>query len=406
MSLTETASVNMTGNEELFTKVHGILYGYGLPSICVFGFLGNMLNLIILAGKRIQRSLRKMEKSANIGLISLAVADLCFCILAFPSTFLPQNLEFPYKGFLLYYGCYCAAIINVFIMTSTWLTVTMASERYLAICHPLKSRNLISLHRTKVVIVCVYVFSVVFNIPVCWRYSIEELSCDNRTVYRLKPLLFVNESVDHVYRAAWAIIGNFVPLAILLFSNGCLMKEIHKSYALRNEMNGNAGMHGRNHHEQEASNRITMTLIAIVVMFFILVAPSELLKHIAVLIGGQSLQHNYTYLIIEIITNVMQTMNFSANFILYCIINPSFRKTMKEMVCCRCKKFSNHDNYYCDRITSSVHMTSFRRSTRQSASFYTPRGSNFISPRPSKNICFNPIPQKNRTSSNMSTSSE
>lgn len=368
----------MTGDADIFKKFYLVLYGYGLPTVCAFGFLGNVLNLVILAGKRIQRSLRKTERSSNIGLISLAVADMCFCLTAFPSTFLPQSMEFKTKGFLLYYGCFCAAIINIFIMTSTWITVTMATERYLAICHPLKSRKVISLQRTKAVIISVYAFSGLFNIPVFWRYTIVECYTNNTKTYNVMPQI-VNETFDHAYRAAWAIIGNFVPLAMLLFANIGLMKQIHKSYALRKQMKCNAGMQSRIHHEQEASNRITTTLVAIVVMFFILVAPSELLKHIAYLAGGPTLNKNYTYLTIEIITNVMQTMNFSSNFIIYCIINPSFRRTMKELICFQYHKLSDHDTYYCDGFNSSVQMGSYKSSSRRST-YYTPRGSKMISP--------------------------
>ena len=155
---------NTTGNKQLYEEVYHVLYGYGLPTICACGFLGNVMNLIILAGKHVQRSLGRMEQSANVGLISLAVADMIFCITAFPSTFLPKDMVFTQRGFLSFYACYCAAVINVFIMTSTWLTVTMSTERYLAICHPLKSRKILTMTRTKVAIVMVYILSALFNL--------------------------------------------------------------------------------------------------------------------------------------------------------------------------------------------------------------------------------------------------
>ena len=359
----------------IYQSVYAILYGYGLPSICVAGFLGNVMNLIIMGGKRTQRSLRKTERSANVGLISLAVADMMFCFTAFPSTFLPQKMEFRHNGFLMYYGCYCAAVINIFIMTSTWITVTMATERYLAICQPLKSRNIISLDRTKLVIVFVYFLSAIINVPVFWRYQIQSRTCfnitsgKNITTYSIKPqVLYNDERFDHAYRAIWAVVGNFVPLLLLLIFNIALMREIHKSYAMRKQMNGNAGIRSRSANDAEASHRITVTLVAIVVMFFILVAPSEILKHVAFLIGG-NLSDNYTYLTIEIITNVMQTINFSANFILYCIINPTFRRSMKEMFCFQYQQLDGLDASYGGEMErfGSMRMVSFRNgSTRVS----------------------------------------
>ncbi|ELT96131.1 hypothetical protein CAPTEDRAFT_208773 [Capitella teleta] len=365
-----SADGNITGDKVLYEDVYHVLYTYGLPTICICGFLGNVMNLVILAGKRIQTQLRSAERSVNIGLIALAVADLSFCISAFPSTFLPEDGVFSEKGFLTYYGCYCAAVINIFIMTSTWLTVTMSSERYLAIRHPLKSRNIITLERSKFVIVLVYILSAIFNIPVFWRYAITELHCDSELKYQIMPQV-INENFDHAYRAMWAALGNFIPLVILLFCNIGLMREIHKSYAMRKQMNGNAGIHA-NHASDKEANRITITLVAIVVMFFMLVAPSEVMKQVAYLVGGD-LSKNYTYLIIEVIYNLLQTINFSANFILYCIINPSFRKTMKEMFCFQYQKLSSDvfetsfmDSTYQDRFSSSLRMNSLRKSKKLS----------------------------------------
>ncbi len=356
--------VNTTGNKQLYEDVYHILYGYGLPTICACGFLGNVMNLIILAGKQVQRSLRRMEQSANVGLISLAVADMIFCITAFPSTFLPKDMVFKQRGFLSFYATYCAAVINVFIMTSTWLTVTMSTERYLAICHPLKSRKILTMTRTKVAIIMVYILSALFNLPVFWRYKIDSAMCkDNATYYGVMPqILYNDENFDHAYRAAWAVVGNFIPLLLLLFFNIALMREIHKSYAMRKRMsNGNSSIHHKHHsNDTEASNRITITLISIVVMFFTLVAPSEILKHVAYLFGT-NLSRNYTYLTIEIVTNVMQTINFSANFILYCIINPSFRKTMKEMFCFQYQKIKT------DGLEASIMETTMRDRDRYSS---------------------------------------
>jgi hypothetical protein len=368
-------AVNYTGDKELYVNVYNTLYRCGLPFICVCGFVGNVMNLIILAGKRVQHSLRRMERSANIGLIALAVADMSFCISAFPSTFLPLDYQFDTKGFLVYYACYCAAVINIFIFTSTWLTVTMSMERYLAISHPLKSRNIITLPRTKIVIILVYILSALFNIPVFWRYTVKERLCFNQTYYMVEPLNILDENFDHAYRALWAVLGNFVPLFLLLVCNVGLMRQIHKSYAMRRQMNGNAGIHHHSHTDQETNNRITITLIAIVVMFLVLVAPSEVLKHAVILFFG-NLNHNYTYLTCEIITNLMQTINFSTNFILYCIINPSFRKTMKEMFCFQYQMLKQTENfetsfmeatYHGDRY-SSIRMGSMRTQSIKSNS--------------------------------------
>lgn len=418
-------SAVIIGDVELYNRMSEILYLYALPVISALGFFGNLMNLIILAGKRIQHSLRTTEKAANSGLIALAVSDLAFCVTAFPSTFLPADMTFDGEpGFLALYACYCAAVISIFIMTSTWLTVAMSAERYLAICHPLGSRRIISLNRTRFVIVVVNVLSAVFNVPLFWRYIIitkdvfspasnasddpslarENLSegmqlllrtVDHRSnaggeitnvtslendsiamavaLYQVasnlpkdqrsdipriqtkktvvRARLPASDSFEHLYRLAWATFGNFIPLLILIFCNVGLLKEIQKSYALRRHMNRSI-KNGSNSVDIESSQRITMTLVCIVVMFLVLVAPSEIVKHLAAL-SGADLEANYHFKTIEVVTNLMQAVNFSANFILYCIVNPSFRRTMREMVRLKNNSLTNNNNSRPPSVTST-----------------------------------------------------
>jgi hypothetical protein len=57
-------------------------------------------------------------------------------------------------------------------MISTWLTVAMSLERYLAICHPLRQDLYLTTRRIKIVIVLTYILSFIFNVPVLWRYEV------------------------------------------------------------------------------------------------------------------------------------------------------------------------------------------------------------------------------------------
>ena len=85
-----------------------------------------------------------MEKSAHAGLVAMAASDALFCLAALPHAWV-DHTSFVYTnaGFDLYYSLYKNGIINIFIMTSTWLTVFIALSRYLAVCHPLKARGFI-----------------------------------------------------------------------------------------------------------------------------------------------------------------------------------------------------------------------------------------------------------------------
>ncbi|KAL8564187.1 hypothetical protein ACOMHN_017456 [Nucella lapillus] len=431
LNLTEQENATLGGEQAqaMFEAVSDVIYGFLLPAVCAFGMVGNVLNLTILTRRKLHKSFRTLEQAANLCLISLAVSDLMFCVFAFPTMFLPKNDLYPTKGVLLMYRVYGTAIINVFIMMSTWLTVAMSLERYLAICHPLRQDLYLTTRRIKIVIVLTYILSFLFNVPVLWRYEVQDIcppisppggivptekppghgapghpagpvggggvqaagSLVNLTVNNMaggwvrnvsdpyKPHSAVNltggvagrgmvrggagpgtvsvqemtvtvppspsppgsiafrphqvflwgsSQLDTAYRIAWAVVNNVIPLLLLLYFNVCLCCKIYRSYKMRQKFK-------QEHHSghENSSHVLTVTLVVIVLMFLIFVAPSEIVIHVALLTNSNN---SYTYMSVEAVMNFMQSLNFSLNFILYCIISPYFRKTLKYLVCCGC----------------------------------------------------------------------
>lgn len=347
--------MNISGNDSDHTILRGIrniFYDYGLPTVCLFGIVGNLLNLAILTRRKLKRSYRTVEQAANVCLIGLALSDLLFCTFAFPTTFIPPDKRYQEKSFILYYEIYSPAFINVFIMASTWMTVTMATERYIAICHPLNQKLFMTLRKTKLIIVIVYIIAFAFNVPVLWRYNIRTYCINStKTFYRAETVNLGDDPVkDNAYRLLWAIFGNFIPLVLLIGFNIKICWKVHKSYRYRQRF-----QHKRRD-RPDSSNTLTITLITIVVMFFILVAPSEI---VLFFISGES-NNDYNNAI-EAIMNFMQTVNFSVNFALYCIISPYFRRTLRYMFCCNWYNTRRH-SYKLSMSETTYNMSLKRKS--------------------------------------------
>jgi len=68
--------------------------------------------------------------------------------------------------------------VNVFQVSSTWLTVNMALGRYFAICRPLHARGYINARGTRLTVVLIFLGAGVFNLPRFWHYRAVETRCD------------------------------------------------------------------------------------------------------------------------------------------------------------------------------------------------------------------------------------
>ena len=69
-------------------------------------------------------------------------------------------------------------LINVFQVSSTWLTVNMALGRYFAICRPLHARGYINARGTRLTVALIFIGATIFNLPRFWHYRAVETPCD------------------------------------------------------------------------------------------------------------------------------------------------------------------------------------------------------------------------------------
>lgn len=305
-------------------------------AICIFGLLGNLLNLVVLTRNSLKKTMHRMEKSSLTGLVALSLSDMLFCVAVIPQIGTYRN-RFAYKGleFIMLYRVYSPGILNTFIMLSTWLTVTMAMQRYLAICHPIKARQLIGVNFAKWSVVVVFLFSVVLNLPrffVNEFYSVECLEGFTKYFIWEGPMKR-HKTMLLVYLYFCFAIGLVFPIIMLTYCNVQLIRALQRSSRLRRMCSNEAYSRSRG---SETTHRITLTLIIIVVMYTILVTPAEVMHFLTdlALAGGSRSYNSYHYNFATSILNTAQSINFAFNFILYCVINTHFRKTLRGVLLC------------------------------------------------------------------------
>jgi len=159
-------------------------------------------------------------------------------------------------------------------------------------------------------------------------------------VYSDRPRLWLS------YEVVWSILSLFIPLVILVFCNVCLIRAIRQSRQLHQICLANYSTRRTSCRqavdETDSSTkqhqRITPTLIVLIIVFIVCVSPSALLYSLYVIGFGDptsgSKTSYFAYQTATVIANCLFLLNFAVNFVLYCVVNVRFRCMVRDLLCC------------------------------------------------------------------------
>ena len=225
---------------------------------------------------------------------------------------------------------YGTGVVTCFMLTSTWITVVLALMRYVVICHPFKARKLDGPCFSKTVYIGVVVICIACSIPLFFTYKTVSLDLGGDEIHIIDiGSLDQRSTIGQTFIWAKAIFGILIPMLILSICNSSLIKALRRSNQMRRHFRVQPATNN-------SSNRITLTLIVIMMAFLILVFPSEIMDLFADHIKKSLTE---VFLTVRAFTNVFQIINFAFNFILYCVINVHFRGMLLQMLPCCHKLF-------------------------------------------------------------------
>ncbi|CAG0889903.1 unnamed protein product [Darwinula stevensoni] len=127
-------------------------------SICFTGLAGNVITCVVIVRNR------HMQTATNFYLFSLAISDLLFLLCGLPEELYKTWYRYPYvfgAVFCRVRGFAAEATTCASILTITAFTV----ERYVAICHPLKSHTMSKLSRVAKLIVGIWFLATICAVP-------------------------------------------------------------------------------------------------------------------------------------------------------------------------------------------------------------------------------------------------
>ena len=293
------------------------------PIILFFGVIGNAASVAVLRRKRLRHSIDEVEQSATSGLVCLALSDTAFCAIGLIAVLMPSQYttlqdSTTWALISMYYTNFKAPLLNIFMLTSTWMIIVTSIGRYMAIADPFNAKFLVSVKHKYILPAAIFFISLLINFPQFMFFRIVHGSCyDGCYCYFRVPGLFHNSTWYHII---WHIIGTLIPLVILIYCNCRLLYQVYRS------------LHGSPH--RYSTSKITVILVSIITLFLVLVCPSMILTFLSNVTQHRDDVAIYRLRIAVSITNTLQSLNFAINFVLYSCISKQFRQMLLQTLCC------------------------------------------------------------------------
>ncbi|CAG2169879.1 unnamed protein product [Oppiella nova] len=315
-----------------------VMYGYIMPFLLIMTLVANILIVLVLAQKH-------MRTPTNIVLLSMAVADML--TLVFPSPWYFYMYTLGYHTELLYppVACYAYSqmieVIPMFFHTaSIWLTILLAGQRYIYICHPVLAKTWCTIPRVSRAIITIFImsFSAQFSRFFDSFYKSVEFESNGVTCMGCQQLMadWV-ENYQNFYFPLYfgfrIIFVNMGPCLALVVLNVFLFMALRRAQRKRKKLfQDKRNTESKNIRD---SNSTTYMLMVVVTVFLMVEIPMAVATLIHVLANTAIIpfpDENFKYLKITIlITNFIIMLSFPLNFAIYCGMSRQFRETFSQL---------------------------------------------------------------------------
>ncbi|RUS71712.1 hypothetical protein EGW08_020522 [Elysia chlorotica] len=290
------------------------------PPILVFGIVTNILTLLTLQQKG-------MDLSPYVHLSWLAIADMSGLTLILIDLY---NDPFDRRWMLFRIYVYYP-LSNVAAMMGVWIMVLVTLERCVVI-RSIRANIRCTVSRARLQVLGVFLASFILNGPRFFWFQVTLTKeptpshCPPR--YHICSYL-QNWAGSNVLIWMYSCLNSFLPLCLLTTLNGFLIYSVH---ARRRRHPALGIAEGADTVWSSEQTRFTVTLIAIVGLFIVLVMPSAFSdKNILLPLLGVT-RMTETVQVLQYISNFLMWLNMSINFLLYTAINKRFKAAFKCMV--------------------------------------------------------------------------
>ncbi|XP_055341779.1 neuropeptides capa receptor-like [Paramacrobiotus metropolitanus] len=333
-----------------FDYAYQDLAGFIVPVTVIYillflsGIIGNVFICFVIV------KTPYMHTSTNCYLFSLAVADILMLLFGVPMelySFWMRECNFEFPSFV----CTGRALLAEMTTCASVMTITAFTvERYLAICHPFRTERLVTVSRSRTLVILIWLFALFLAAPFAHYAKV------NHVYYPLDDSLqripgtgwcsFDHERQRQVFALflCHAIAFFFLPMGLLTVLYGLIaltLRSPTKRYQL-------SGMHARSG-TSESSNSESLSgasrtqsrkstilmLVAVCLVFFLSWSPFHAQRLLWSTVDRWDQQVTTANAALYMVAGCAYYGNGIINVIIYNVMSFRFRQAFRETVCHR-----------------------------------------------------------------------
>ncbi|XP_053648445.2 sex peptide receptor-like [Cherax quadricarinatus] len=316
------------------------LYGYAMPVLLLVTTVANTIIVAVLGQQH-------MRSPTNAVLMAMALSDMLTVLFPEPVFFYMYTLNNHAKPLYPQAACYAWGFLhedipNLFHTASIWLTVALAVQRYIYVCHPPVARTWCTLPRVIKAIIWIFIFATIHQAPKIFDtvYDSTEVEwqgecvcvCNERFrdwVTQITPNIYF--PIYFWFRVVFVHLG---PCTVLVVLNFLLFRAMKEAQKRRKKL-----LHDKKSKREckklSDSNCTTLMLIAVVSVFLVTEIPLAVitLLHIISNMGIVIFSNDSYYMLMYffIISNSFIIFSYPINFAIYCGMSRQFRETFSDL---------------------------------------------------------------------------
>ena len=342
----------VTDEQDDSLSLANILWIYVSPAIFLFGFIGNVLILIVMGRRKFHGS------TTSVYLRIMALADLCCLVVGMLPEWLENSHIITFKEI---HPVTCK--IEKFLHyttgdTSIWILVAFTIDRFVAVCFPLDKTEVCKPHRARLYCLALLLVACIKNFHVFWTRGYEVTSSNGSAITSKNcghPTVEYKRFEKYV--RPWIVfsLATALPFLIILICNGCIVRALVQARKLHKSQQFQSN-------KEKTYMQMTIMCLSASFAFLICIAPS-----IVILIGKPYWPRgkNSAYDIAKAINNELVYVNHSINFLLYCITGERFRREL--CIICRRQKRKPATLYSSQDVSCDSKTTLYRVCNRTDA---------------------------------------